>query len=226
MEYSRNFHMVSISLNRNFQSCDHHRNAPLHQITSTCKCCQRMFVFCEQCSREYMPPRNARGAAGKPPYLALFCHRLIFTSGVCAEEGTTRAASGIAIVSTARRDGAQSVPILPNIEPGRNRTQARAELLAVCYGMNEIRKTIRQSHGQKTAAKRCIIVTDSHYVVTAMTQWVPHWRVSSSLYREGEFADMPQGMGWRINPAQPVDNLDLFQRLGTAYSNSNRRHIS
>ncbi|KAK5948462.1 hypothetical protein OHC33_010496 [Knufia fluminis] len=150
---------------------------------------------------EYTPPQNTRGATGKTPCLALFCHRLIFTSGVCIGEGTTKAASGVAIVFAARRDGVQSSPILPSIDPGRNRTQARAELLAACYGLNRIRKIIQQTRG-RIAAKRYIIVTDSSYVLTGMTQWVPHWR----------------SIGRRINAAQPVDNLDLFQRLDTAIS--------
>jgi ribonuclease HI len=125
--------------------------------------------------------------------LARTCHqfRIIMTDGACSSNGQVGAVSGLGVVGGVDKEEKWSIHITDEVDPTGNgkRTSQRAELLGAIYGIMMLRKVEidfadhlrvnRYISGEDRKARRkCIVTTDSEYVVKGMTEWMPKWRVS------------------------------------------------
>ncbi len=71
-------------------------------------------------------------------------------------------------------------------------TNQRAEIVAAIRGVEYV-----IANNANLKGRQLLIITDSRYVVDAMTDWVLKWRDN----------------GWRNNRGEPVTNATDFQRL-------------
>lgn len=71
----------------------------------------------------------------------------------------------------------------------RHTTNNRMELLAVIRGLEAVKKD----------AIPILITTDSQYVMSGLTQWMPKWKQN----------------GWKTTQKKAVKNSDLWQKLDT-----------
>lgn len=145
---------------------------------------------CEGCGRFYAKCCTDRG----------ICHhsRIVFTDGACINNGAYNSVSGIGI-AFGRPEGHPeiggdyqfSIPVDDGLDPGGRRTNQRAELLAAVQGLKKICKHDEEYLLEKMEeygvdyldpdSPEIIITTDSEYVVKGMTEWLPRWRVRTSV---------------------------------------------
>ena len=147
----------------------------------TCPICNDFYLFCCIASHH-------NEEINKP------CHhsRIIFTDGACSQNGQHHAISGIG-VAFGQEEGSQfSLPVTEAMDPGRPPTSQRAELLAACTGIriiaevdeDDIKKNtadMLEEGGPPRSVRSWIIASDSLYVVKGMTEWLPDWKVSSTV---------------------------------------------
>jgi len=166
-----------------------------------------LVLTCDLCSRFY---------ARCPRHASWTCHRnrVVYTDGACSNNGRFGALAGIG-VAFGEDEGYDethqfSFPVDDILDPDEPRTSQRAELLAALVGLQKICDITdmeeddeygcpRQNHAHRNAPSRdwIIIATDSKYVVSGMTEWLPRWRENGFLNSRG----------------RPPVNLDLFLRL-------------
>jgi len=99
------------------------------------------------------------------------------TDGACLGNGTQSARAGMGAYWSTKPNTNYSSPVTDAHDPDQPRTNQRAELLAVIYGLAEFagERTHEREHGSQK--KTWIIATDSKYVVDGITDWLARWRV-------------------------------------------------
>ncbi|KAL9611780.1 MAG: hypothetical protein Q9167_003591 [Letrouitia subvulpina] len=175
----------------------------IDDLIVTCPVCDDFVLYCCACSRT---KRDDYG--GRP------CHhfRLVFTDGACVDNGQPGASSGVGAAYGKSKGAGYNAPITEDLDPDQKRTNQRAELLAVCAGLDlivaayEVNREDTHSKeedeynddGEKiNKTENWIVTTDSEYVVKGITEWFPRWR----------------RRGWRTASGAKPANLDLFQKI-------------
>lgn len=81
-----------------------------------------------------------------------------------------------------------SIPVDDNIDPGAKRTSQRAELLAALEGLKKIGDYDEGFFAHNSRTRRegsdepeIVVTTDSEYVVKGMTEWLPTWKVITTI---------------------------------------------
>ena len=123
------------------------------------------------------------------------------------------------------------------IDPTPIRTSQRAELLAAINGIRKLGKyeglpVSKSREGRAKYASRLqqkdawVIVSDSEYVVSGMTEWVPAWKVSHfPRSRPVSSSDSSEKInGWRNSSKRKPKNLDLFQILDATVDQYEREY--
>ncbi|KAG8218092.1 ribonuclease H-like domain-containing protein [Butyriboletus roseoflavus] len=129
---------------------------------------------------------------------------MAFVDGAYLGNGQDGATAGIGVAIGAKSLTMQSaIPIDDLIDPSPVRTSQRAELLAAINGIRKL------GEYEAAAANKCtpsfqqnltdawVIASDSEYVVSGMTEWLPVWKNN----------------GWRTSSKRKPKNLDLFRIL-------------
>ena len=109
---------------------------------------------------------------------------MIYTDGACPSNGLVAGRAGIGVFF-----GLHDPRNISARLPGVHQTNQRAELFAVL-------KALEILHTGQTRPKKCVILTDSKYVVQALTQWAPNW----------------ERKGWKTADRKEVVSKDLFKR--------------
>lgn len=98
--------------------------------------------------------------------------------GACFGNGSPNARSGYSVAYGSDKDQIISVPIDESEDPGKPRTNQRAELLAACLGVEalKIRHSARQLNvsvpweEENDSKSFYVVATDSDYVVKGITE--------------------------------------------------------
>jgi len=110
--------------------------------------------------------------------------QLIYTDGACPSNGRLRGRAGIGIFFSHNDPRNLSARL-----PGTHQTNQRAELFAVL-------KALEILYYQSCPPGEYVILTDSKYVVQAVTQWAVQWERG----------------GWKTSKGSEVVSKDLFKR--------------
>jgi ribonuclease HI len=110
--------------------------------------------------------------------------QLIYTDGACPSNGRLGGRAGVGIFFSQNDPRNLSARL-----PGTHQTNQRAELFAVL-------KTLEILHHQSCPPGEYVVITDSKYVVQAVTQWAVQWERG----------------GWRTSTGSEVVSKDLFKR--------------
>lgn len=131
-------------------------------------------------------------------HLSETCHQspLVYVDGACSNNGTVGAVAGIGVAfgvntSNVMDNGIHqfSFPVDDRLDPGAHRSNQRAELLAALVGLqkicdfeevklaNDIARGKPPFSCDDSSRVTIVIATDSEYVVSGMTEWLPSWRV-------------------------------------------------
>ncbi|KDR79284.1 hypothetical protein GALMADRAFT_93193 [Galerina marginata CBS 339.88] len=182
--------------NRKFSFCPSFDRVPLDDLFVQCPDCTRFYAACCLELTEDAPK---------------VCHhtRLAFTDGACSNNGRQGAQAGLGITIGDDDDYCWSIPVDDIVDFGGLRTSQRTELLAAIEGLKKLEEVNEMAgHGASTndrmddddddAERVCyVVVTDSDYVVTGITEWFPSWRKRR----------------WRTSGGKKPANLDLFLKL-------------
>lgn len=113
------------------------------------------------------------------------------------------------------------------------RTSQRAELLAAINGIRKLGEyegaTANKCHAKYTSRfqqkEAWVIASDSEYVVSGMTEWLPAWKVSN-LYRSRppSSSNSDKNNAWRNSSKRKPKNLDLFQILDATVEQYEREY--
>ncbi|KAH7884255.1 ribonuclease H-like domain-containing protein [Phlebopus sp. FC_14] len=170
-----------------------------------------LVVTCDFCGRFY-----AKCCAH--PSETCHLNQIVYTDGACRNNGKDGAASGIGIAVGLPDDVCQhqwALPVDDNLDPGKKRTNQRAELLASLEGLKKVCELdaegiagCMEQGGYEDDTDVIVIATDSEYVVKGMTEWVPAWKQR----------------GWRKSGGGKPFNLDLFRKLDEEVEARERRH--
>lgn len=123
----------------------------------------------------------------------------VFIDGATSFNGYSyaKAASAVCFGSNSRMN---LTVTLPSDEP---RTSQRAELTAAIEAV----KRIAQCHRQYPSIGTYVVISDSQYVVSGITNWIEKWR----------------GNGYLNAAGNPLANVDLWQELDSSLWRSNER---
>lgn len=126
-----------------------------------------------------------------------YCHgsRVVYVDGACSRNGSVHARSAIGLAYGTEPSQQFSTPIEELQDPGKPRTNQRAELLAAYYGLQAlelarlqecsatlIAEESAQDHPPEQGRELWIIAMDSEYVVRGMAEWMPKWEVRRSSF--------------------------------------------
>jgi ribonuclease HI len=112
---------------------------------------------------------------------------IVYTDGSCLHNGTIMARAGYGVYFSENNPRNLSARL-----PGQKQSNQRAELYAVLRALETYRFHQRDGDLPKTV----YVLTDSKYVVQALTDWVKLWEIN----------------GWVTGDGQPVISQDLFER--------------
>ena len=116
---------------------------------------------------------------------------VIYTDGACPSNGTIDRRAGIGVFF-----GLNDPRNISARLPGQQQTNQRAELFAVLKALETLYLSSNQSPTPSTSPRNVVILTDSQYVIDAITRWIPSWEANN----------------WRTTQNKQVVSLDLFQR--------------
>ena len=156
----------------------------------------RLLETCKDCGRFY-----AKRCIHKNQERDCNHHsRIVFTDGACVNNGAHDSVSGIGIafgLGETGKDHSFSIPVDDRLDPGKRRTNQRAELLAALQGLKKICEHDEEYLLEKMEengvdyldpdSPEIVIATDSEYVVKGTTEWLPRWRVRTSVNRIPDF---------------------------------------
>ncbi len=141
----------------------------------------RVGLACPNCDFLFVPRRkNADDVADA----LCHCTLRVWCDGCCLDNGRPTARGGIGVYVSPRLMLSER---LMGVQ-----TNQRAEIVAAIRGVEYVMASEAELNG-----KQLLVITDSRYVVDAMTDWVWKWRDN----------------GWRNNRGEPVTNATDFQRL-------------
>jgi len=156
-------HGNEIQADRKFQPCDVINRRMFSHMVGTCTICGAYKLNC--CEHDNTDK---------------VCHntRFMFTAGACINDGHPNARAGCGVMWGERelKWDKWSFPIWEVIDPGRSRSENRANVLAAYWGLVQIYDNIRYDSLEPS---RLIIATDSGYLVNGYTEQLPGWQVSS-----------------------------------------------
>lgn len=109
---------------------------------------------------------------------------MIYTDGACPSNGLIAGRAGIGVFF-----GLDDPRNISSRLPGHHQTNQRAELFAVLKALEVLHTGVQRPN-------RVVILTDSKYVVQALTEWVPLW----------------EKKGWTTANKTEVVSQDLFKR--------------
>jgi ribonuclease HI len=123
----------------------------------------------------------------------------IYTDGACTRNGKSGAKAGIGVFFTLNDPRNVSARL-----PGHRQTNQRAELFAVLRALETLH--LNRSSCDR---KRVVILSDSKYVVNALTDWVLRW----------------ESCGWKTLDGKNVISKDLFKRVRDMLGELTENHI-
>jgi ribonuclease HI len=143
---------------------------------SKCHLCARFLAAC--------PPKSFGGDSYRDKGRCYHYFQVVFTDGACSNNGRDNAKAGLGITIGTKEEFCWSIAVDDAVDPGAARTSQRAELLAAIEGLKKLEERHETHYTPATQEYRdiYIVVTDSEYVVEGITEWVPAWRVSPSLW--------------------------------------------
>ncbi|KAN0098082.1 Ribonuclease H-like domain containing protein [Tylopilus felleus] len=187
-----------------------------------CECCRRFLAYCCACTERRRTEDECSPYFSEDPDFYKPCHhyKIAFVDGACLGNGQEGATAGIGIAIGAKFLTMQwALPIDDLVDPVPTRTSQRAELLAAINGIRKLGEyegspvtKSREGRANHTSGSRekdvWVITSDSEYVVSGMTEWVPAWKNN----------------GWRNSSKKRPKNLDLFQTLHTTVEQYEREY--
>lgn len=216
--------LEGISPSRKFLWCDTLAQRTTELLIDVCSECTLFHLVC--CQHRQLPDHKTRPCHHYP---ALFVH------GACAEEGEIGATAGVGGLFGGKPESRWSMRVGDELDAEGPRTAQRAELLAALAGLERFAASVATcplALGKKLHVHpECVVVSDSEYLVTGVTEWFPTWRVRRvSLAASGFVAVMlilyfEQSHGWKNSKRQMPANLDLFHRIDKAVTELEGRHI-
>lgn len=157
-----------------------------------CECCRRFLAYCCACTERRRTEDECSPYFSEDPDFYKPCHhyKIAFVDGACLGNGQEGATAGIGIAIGAKFLTMQwALPIDDLVDPVPTRTSQRAELLAAINGIRKLgeyegspvtkSREGRANHASGSREKDVWVITsDSEYVVSGRTEWVPAWKVS------------------------------------------------
>ncbi|KAI5481666.1 ribonuclease H-like protein [Pseudohyphozyma bogoriensis] len=170
---------------RKFWLCPRMAEKETSELFGECSRCEAFFVAC------CIGDRSERGALG------CHCYPAVFVDGAAPGNGSVSARAGIGAAYGPYKEQQFSLPVDDELDLGQPRTNQRAELLAAIHGLRLLTQAEHCPTPHDDTNPALLIVTDSAYVVTGMTEWFPRWKRNS----------------WITSKGTRPTNLDLFQTL-------------
>lgn len=181
--------------------CDAAESIPTEYLLLDCWCCDRFLAYCCACTERLRRAEEAKRRMNRyrppfgdsdddePPPKPCHYYKVAFVDGSCLENGQETARAGIGIAIGANPMTMHwAIPVDDGVDPGFVRTSQRAELLAAIHGIRKLaefeehpedkRARVGEAHSESDSKITWVITSDSEYVVSGMTEWVPNWRVS------------------------------------------------
>lgn len=103
--------------------------------------------------------------------------------GAAPGNGTPQARAGIGAIWGASPNDYFAAPVTDEIDPGQKRSNQRAEILAALHGLKAFALVAKANlaHNNGRGKSIWIMASDSQYLVKGITEWLPRWKVKSSL---------------------------------------------